>query len=628
MTRHHGTKLSARWLRLATLALLGACGVEEGGPPPGTTAGSGPVNPAGGAGGAGEGGTDAGGGDEPGLLSGPCPLGATSACTVHHSAGCAQGVQYCVDGLWSDCERSVTRSGTHHRSLSDDAVPCGFDGTTANTCDPECQGFDATPPDLGTGGTGVDPDWQTGDLGSLPASVIEDGIEEPCNDSRDCQFDHYCDETTERCEPFIPGQAASACESGPAMRPDITLGVPCGDTVPLCNRGPVALTAAQTDSIALKWRTNPNPSMEGCNIGNATTCDVPAVALEPGACISVPCSMPSGVHVFADYAANGECECANNWTYNVDGACGEPSCGGTVGTAAEVPLTLFLSIDTSGSMDFHRDCPYAVGCEGACDSTGSDRNCTGTCSGGVCSTSRGPDCCWDSANNSRWDSVKPALDEFIRADESAGLGVVMRFWPTGRCQSNACDAVSAFPECDAGTCAFGPCEGQPTNVPSGDTLNPSCNPTVGDVCGQDAFDRCCGGWPGNCASDPCQTRATTLASCDNNQNPDVRDVCDQFGYERCCGGAFTQSGGWGLDQSPCTVAAGDRMRCRASNGSVTDCTPGGFNPPAGSRSRIAKTVCATTPSCCTTGWTAACRDAFATAWQNVHGAPPCSPAAW
>jgi hypothetical protein len=597
--------------------------------------------------------------DEADLLEGACPLGATHACEVKHPAGCAAGTQYCPEGVWTDCMRDVAESG-HRRALTDDPADCGLDGTTENTCDPRCHAFAPDAPSMGSGSSSL-ADWQVGSLGQLPAAALAAGLEQPCNAARDCQFDHRCDLASGRCVAYTPDEGNPSCDGDY----DVALGVACGDTVPLCNRGDAPIPAAELAAFRVKYRKPPPYLMDGCALGNPEgTCPVPATAdLAVGECISVPCTIPDDRVVYVDAGSGNsrECECGNNWTYDGGGACQAPSCGGSVSVAEEVKLTLFISMDTSGSMNFHRDCPYADACStGYCISSGYFKNCNGSCAGGVCSSGVGPGCCWESSSSlSRWGAAKGALASFARDAASAGLGVAMKFWPDGTCQGNACNAIDPFS--DATSCGFSPCAARTTDVASGDTLSASCDPAVADACAAEprccgaapkgscasspceargsgtlagnclgsaggsnicagtnnVNKRCCGGWTGTCSADPCGTHADDLGACDDASNADVRATCDVQGYERCCGDDMRVSGAWGLDQAPCAAASGNAMRCRRQNGNLASCST--LDAPAGTPAAVAKAVCASSPSCCSSGWTASCVSAFDAAWKASHG---------
>lgn len=45
------------------------------------------------------------------IATGACPLGARRVCRVVVPAGCFEGAQYCVAGVWSSCVRDVSGGG-------------------------------------------------------------------------------------------------------------------------------------------------------------------------------------------------------------------------------------------------------------------------------------------------------------------------------------------------------------------------------------------------------------------------------------------------------------------------------------------------------------------------------------
>ena len=569
--------------------------------------------------------------DDEGVLGGACPLGATRACSVEHSAGCAEGTQYCVDGTWSECRRDVTR-GLQRRDLSDTASICGEDGTTPNACDADCRAFAPDPPDFGEGIAPIA--WETGTLGSLPAAALAAARTQPCDSSSDCNIDHYCEEgpAPRACFPYNPFDGNAAC----GANYDVTAAVGCVAagvrTVPLCNRGNVPIPRADLANFRIRHVAAPPFAMDGCSLtgSGVRECAVTATAdLDVGACMNVACDgMTSRSRIYVDTGAGNtsECDCGNNWSFNADGACGEPACGNTVATAEEVPVTILLALDVSGSMD-----------------TGSP---------------------------TRLDSVKAAMEAFVSDPASAQVGVALKFWPEGRCErpSNgkpgACDAdapyvdegtcdvhpcetsagtlapvcnadvatvcnTSTFERCcgdmpKAGTCAFPPC------TTSASTLVKSCSSDVTTTCNQNGLQRCCGGWVGTCASDPCSPQGASLSSCNDNNNAAVKDVCDDFGFERCCGGTLPSAGAWGTSRAPCTAAAGSTMQCLGSNGAAVACSSLTI-PAAQTSSRAARMkafLAIAAGAGCQTSWTAACVTSFRSYWDASFGTDPCAPAQW
>lgn len=62
-----------------------------------------------------------------------------------------------------------------------------------NPCDPSCQVFEEDPD------SGVRPDaappvfnWETGNLGDFPVGLVNKGLQEPCDEASDCQFNMHC----------------------------------------------------------------------------------------------------------------------------------------------------------------------------------------------------------------------------------------------------------------------------------------------------------------------------------------------------------------------------------------------------------------------------------------------------
>jgi hypothetical protein len=507
--------------------------------------------------------------DEDGEVGETCEEdGEIRDCTAHNEAGCATGEQTCEGGTWSACQPPATR--VVKRDLwTDEATACGSGDTIGNSCDPECQAIAPNNPDLGGGSASYD--WMTGDLGDLPGGALSAGLPESCDDDRDCQIDHYCDESADggsgECVAWNPGQGNPACGTDY----DIVTGVPCEDKVPVCNRGNAPVPASELAAMRIRWKAPPPYLMNGCSMGGPEgSCTIDASeALAVGQCIEVACNIPRNRVVFVD-AGNGnsnECECGNNWTFNMDGECSAPTCGSEVNIAEEVKLTLFMSLDVSGSMNFHRDCPYANACSGRCDRD----NCNGTCiNATTCSSyvGDGDDCCWDAPNTatSRWGAVREALGDFVQDDESAGLGVVMKFWPEGECQANSCDAVDAF--ADSGTCAHSPC------AASGGALVNGCAEHVDDVCDTSGLEYCCGEDPqGTCSFSPCTTSSATLASGCGGTGTPIRTAttatCGTKGFEGCCNGTTSSGGNWGMNKAPCTATTS--MTCRNASGGTIAC---------------------------------------------------------
>src|SRR5690606_20764056 len=161
-------------------------------------------------------------------------------------------------------------------------------------------GFAPDPPSMGQGSTTL-ADWEVGSIGQLPGAALSAGLEQPCDSNRDCQFDHRCDALTQRCVAYVPTEGNPACGSDY----DVTAAVPCGDMVPVCNRGNAPIPAAELATFRVKYRAAPSYAMDGCSMPSPEgSCAVPGIAdLEVGQCAAVPCAVPAGRVVYVDTGA-------------------------------------------------------------------------------------------------------------------------------------------------------------------------------------------------------------------------------------------------------------------------------------------------------------------------------------
>ncbi len=210
------------------------------------------------------------------------------------------------------------------------------------------------------------------------------------------------------CRQYSPGESNPYCVGGP----DLTAGVPCGNTVPICNRGDTAV-AANTASFFYFPGMSQNNDFTSCSVAdnfpnNAERCPI-AVDIPPGECRSISCAglgnnggivvnPPAEAPVlskFPGYAPIAECSCQNNWSlFKKPGPnsppCGEPSCLSTSVEATIPTVNMFVMFDKSGSM-----------------------------------------------SGTRWNLTTQALRGFIRDPASAGLRVALRFFP-GTVSGNEC----------------------------------------------------------------------------------------------------------------------------------------------------------------------------------------------
>lgn len=169
----------------------------------------------------------------------------------------------------------------------------------------------------------------------------------------DCDADHTA---TGVCTPWMPGETDASCPD----LPDLSLGVPCSGSVPVCNHGQqpadAGVTVVHLPASAGQFGSA-SPDLDG---GDVVRC-VTKEPVPPGECISLTeadCDGPlSGTR---DVIVNPpgddaiiECSGLDNWATSVDSVeCGEPACfgGSTSVTTVRRPVDIIFVIDNSGSM--------------------------------------------------------------------------------------------------------------------------------------------------------------------------------------------------------------------------------------------------------------------------------------
>ncbi|WP_170319999.1 vWA domain-containing protein [Polyangium spumosum] len=211
------------------------------------------------------------------------------------------------------------------------------------------------------------------------------------------------------CVPWLPGQTDPDCAGH-----DMSIGVPCDGSVPVCNHGNTVVPAG-VKILSLPagsgqfGRCNPNQAVAG-----AQSCTTPS-PIPPGKCINVPaasCNLGGSKRELmvnppshGGYTQLPECQCLDNWaSFAPNVACGSPSCSNTT-TATVKRVNMFVALDRSGSM----------------------------------TTSVG-------SGETRWTATVKALKKFFKDPGSAGLGVALRFWadnqPVNGCNEISCSATA------------------------------------------------------------------------------------------------------------------------------------------------------------------------------------------
>jgi hypothetical protein len=285
---------------------------------------------------------------------------------------CPRWSASCVDKVDSACGAFCPQTGTcdHDKCLQGGPLADGCDSCVSQIC-------------------ALDPDCCSGEWDAY--CVVKVGSVCGVN----------CEQQVEgQCVPWLPNATNPSCEGV-----DLTVGIPCGDVVPVCNRGK---TEARANIPIYTFPAN-SPHMEGCAPEidqKAETCNIP-VAIPPGKCVDVSCPgvfdnlreimvNPSNVP-----GAVAECLCDNNWSVykkpspNRGISCEPPDCAAATTEANVAKVNMMFMYDKSGSM-----------CEP------NDQS--------------GPNC---AAANTRWGLTASALRAFLKDSKSAGLNVGLRFFP-------------------------------------------------------------------------------------------------------------------------------------------------------------------------------------------------------
>ena len=240
-----------------------------------------------------------------------------------------------------------------------------------------------------------------------------------------------------QCVAYLPTETNPHCAT-----PDLTVGVPCGGIVPVCNRGGAAVPAGTTIDVSRYPAgtnsfpsTDPNDIASACNpaAGNGTTaCSITlAQPLVGGECVNVTGCM--GVVDGDEIRVNppgpnhvAECQCGNNWSVYQSDPCGSPGCIANASVSFVKKLTMFIAVDRSTSM--------------ACSGAGCPSNLLSCPSGAL-------------VVDQRWNPMKNALNTFFQDPTSAGTDVALRFWPTNNppsqpaCGPTTCGLLGAANPC-------------------------------------------------------------------------------------------------------------------------------------------------------------------------------------
>ncbi|AUX23557.1 keratin associated protein 5-1 [Sorangium cellulosum] len=198
------------------------------------------------------------------------------------------------------------------------------------------------------------------------------------------------------CKSYLPNETNPDCGGV-----DLTLGVPCGGTIPVCNRGNTQAPAgieirAYSAGAGQLPSSAPGRILDACNPTGGTVACTTALPIDPGECISVAdcAGLTDGMELFVNPPGPDtvvECQCGNNGSVYQSAECQSPGCIATASISLVRPVTLFVSLDKSLSM------------------VRNNAN--------------------EDVSDDRWEPATDALKDFFADPESAGLGVALRFWP-------------------------------------------------------------------------------------------------------------------------------------------------------------------------------------------------------
>ncbi|AUX43909.1 keratin associated protein 5-1 [Sorangium cellulosum] len=221
------------------------------------------------------------------------------------------------------------------------------------------------------------------------------------------------------CKSYLPGDTNPACAGV-----DLTIGVPCGGTVPVCNRGntqaPAGINIHRYNAGAGQLPSSaPNRIQNSCSPAGGTLACTTTEPIEPGECISVAgCTgLTDGMELIVNPPGAGhiaECQCANNGSIYQSDSCQSPGCTATASVSLVRPVTLFVALDKSASMQTNFD--------------------------------------GDDVSAQRWMPATNALKDFFTDPESAGLGIALEFWPDDS-HPNPCTGTPTCPGPGGGGCA-------------------------------------------------------------------------------------------------------------------------------------------------------------------------------
>jgi hypothetical protein len=176
-----------------------------------------------------------------------------------------------------------------------------------------------------------------------------------------CSASVQCPSPRGLCSSWSPNQVDSSCNGV-----DLYAGVPCGNSIPVCNGGkqdkpagtPIRIVGFSANSSQLP-KLPPTCGGGGCLKKECST----TAAIPSGQCVDLPCSLPNNAETYINppappttpgslnIAQYPECSYDNNWTINGgSGSCGGANCTPTGGVIEAKTADIVIVMDRSAAV--------------------------------------------------------------------------------------------------------------------------------------------------------------------------------------------------------------------------------------------------------------------------------------
>jgi hypothetical protein len=149
------------------------------------------------------------------------------------------------------------------------------------------------------------------------------------------------------CDPWIAGQTDPSCPKA-----DLTIGIPCGTQIPVCNVGTATAVPPPGGIIVHHWPAS-SSGMPTCAPNLAMGADCPALMapIPPGQCVTLNCALSNNEELMVNPSATvNECTCQNNWAiYSTSTGCEPAVCTGPVSTFSTTNILMHIAVDRSAA---------------------------------------------------------------------------------------------------------------------------------------------------------------------------------------------------------------------------------------------------------------------------------------